>query len=152
LHIKDTASDGLEFWFNTKGGRGYARLQDDKGNLLKSFESDFGSEITYNFMVSNDAKQLTVMNSEPAIGLYPTRTNGKTVMDYFSGTPQDVTVQIITDEGAQLVEEHRYKNLKEGTFTYDLSYRPAQRYYLKVFIDSELKFNKRIRVVSETVQ
>lgn len=152
LQIKDTPGDGLEFWFNTKGGRGYARLQDDKGNLLKSFESDFGSEITYNFMVSNDAKQLTVMNSEPAIGLYPTRTNGKTVMNYFSGTPQNVTVQIITDEGAQLVEEHRYKNLIEGTFIYDLSYRPAQRYYLKVFINDELKFNKRIRVVSEPVQ
>lgn len=69
-------------------------------------------------------------------------------MDYFSGQPQDVTVQIITDEGAQLVEEHRYKNLKEGTFAYDLSYRPAQRYYLKVFINGELKFNKRIRVVN----
>lgn len=152
LQIKDTAADGLEFWFNTKGGRGYTRLQDGKGNLLKSFESDFGSEITYNFMVSNDVMQLSEMNSEPAIGLYPTRTNGKTVMDYFGGIPGDVTVQIITDEGAQLVEEHRYKNLKEGIFIYDLSYRPAQRYYLKVFINGELKFNKRIRVVSEPVQ
>lgn len=148
LHIKDTAGDGLEFWFNTKGGRGYARLQDVKGNLLTNFESDFGSELTYNFMVSNDSSQWSAMNTEPAIGLYPTRTNGKTVMDYFSGTPQNVTVQIITDDGAQLVEEHQYKNLKEGTFTYDLSYRPAQRYYLKVFINGELKFNKRIRVVN----
>ena len=33
----------------------------------------------------------------------------------------DVIVQIITDEGAQMLEEHRYKNLKEGVFTYDLS-------------------------------
>jgi hypothetical protein len=56
-------------------------------------------------------------------------------------------VQIIIDEGAQLVEEHHYKKLREGNFTYDLSYRPAQRYYLKVFIKGELKFNKRIRVV-----
>lgn len=148
LHVKDTAGDGLEFWFNTNGGRGYTRLQDVKGNLLKNFESDFGSELTYNFIVSNDASQWSEMNTEPAIGLYPTRTNGKTIMDYFSGQPQDVTVQIITDEGAQLVEEHQYKNLKEGTFAYDLSYRPAQRYYLKVFINGELKFNKRIRVVN----
>ena len=73
-------------------------------------------------------------------------------MDYFSGIPGDVTVQIMTDEGAQLVEEHRYTNLKEGNFTFDLSYRPAQRYYLKVFTNGELKFNKRIRVVSEPVE
>ena len=147
LMIQDTAGDGLEFWFNTRGGRGYTRLQDVGGNLLKQFDSDFGSELTYNFVVSADKKEWSEMNTEPAIGLYPTRTTGKTVMDYFGGTPQDVTVQIITDEGAQLVEEHHYKNLKEGTFTYDLSYRPAQRYYLKVFINGELKFNKRIRVV-----
>jgi len=147
LMIKDTAGDGLEFWFNNRGGRGYTRLQDARGNLLKQFDSDFGSELYYSFIVSNDEKQWSAMNTEPAIGLYPTRTKDKTIMDYFSGTPQDVTVQIITDEGAQLVEEHHYKNLKEGTFTYDLSYRPAQRYYLKVFIGGELKFNKRIRVV-----
>jgi hypothetical protein len=92
------------------------------------------------------------MNTEPAIGLYPTRTNGKTNMDYFGGIPKDLTVQIITDEGAKLVEEHHYKNVKEGSFTYDLSYRPAQRYYLKVFIDGRLQFNKRIRVVDEPIR
>ena len=148
LLIQDTAGDGLEFWFNNRGGRGYTRLQDAKGNLLKQFDSDFGSELTYNFVVSADEKQWSEMNTEPAIGLYPTRTTGKTIMDYFSGTPQDVTVQITTEEGAQLVEEHHYKNLKEGSFTYDLSYRPAQRYYLKVFIGGALKFNKRVRVVN----
>lgn len=149
LKIKDTAGDGLEFWYNLAGGRGYTRLQDAQGNLLKNFDSDFGSELTYNFIVSSDAKQWSEMNTEPAIGLYPTRTKDKTVMDYYNGIPQDVTVQIITDEGAQLVEEHHYKNLKEGSFTYDLSYRPAQRYYLKVFIGGTLKFNKRIRVVDQ---
>jgi hypothetical protein len=87
------------------------------------------------------------VNTEAAMGLYPTRTNEKTTLDFFSGKEEDVLVQIITDEGAQLVEEHQYKKLKEGNFTYDLSYRPAQRYYLKVFIGGELKFNKRIRVV-----
>jgi hypothetical protein len=152
LNIKDTAGDGLEFWFNNKGGRGYTWLQDVKSNLLKSFESDFGSELTYNFIVSSDTTQWSSMNTEPAIGLYPTRTNGKTTMDYFGGVARDITVQIITDEGGKLVEEHQYKNIKEGSFTYDLSYRAAQRYYLKVFINGELKFNKRIRVVDEPIR
>jgi hypothetical protein len=152
LHIKDTAGDGLEFWYNIRGGRGYTWLQDVRSNLLKTFESDFGSELTYNFIVSSDTSQWSPMNTEPAIGLYPTRTNGKTNMDYFGGIPKDLTVQIITDEGAKLVEEHHYKNVKEGSFTYDLSYRPAQRYYLKVFIDGRLQFNKRIRVVDEPIR
>ena len=147
LLVKDTGDDGLEFWANPRGGRGYARLQDVKGALLKQFESDFGSNIYYSFIVSDNREQWSPVNTETAIGLYPTRTSGKTTLDFFSGKEENVVVQIITDEGAQLVEEHQYKSLKEGNFTYDLSYRPAQRYYLKVFIGGELKFNKRIRVV-----
>jgi hypothetical protein len=146
LLVKDTGDDGLEFWASPRGGSGYVRLGGAKRNLLKQFESDFGSSIYYSFIVSDDKEQWSEVNTETAIGLYPTRTNGKTTLEFFSGKEEDVLVQIITDEGAQLVEEHQYKKIKEGSFTYDLSYRPAQRYYLKVFIGGELKFNKRIRV------
>ena len=125
------------------------RLQDAKGNLLKQFEADFGDNILYNFTVSDDSTKWSPVNTEAGIVLYPTRTTGSTTLDYFSGKSEDVLVQIITDEGLKLVEEHQYKNLKEGLFTYDLSYRPAQRYYLKVFINGELKYNKRIRVVEK---
>lgn len=149
LMVADTAGDGLEFWANSKGGRGYIRLQDGKGNLLRQFESDFGSEVYYSFIVDENAAIQSAVNKEISLGLYPTRTTGKTELDFFSGTEQDVLVQIITDEGAVLVEEHKYSKLKEGLFTYDLSYRKPQRYYLKVFINGELKFNKRIRVVDK---
>lgn len=147
LHISDTAGNGLEFWANNLGGRGYTLLLDEKGNIAKQFESDFGSNLYYNFMVSSDTAAWSKVNLEPAIGLYPTRTKGKTILDYYNGQAKDITVQIITDEGNHLVEEHQYKNIKQAVFTYDLSYRPAQRYYLKVFIDKKQIFNKRIRVV-----
>ena len=149
LLVSDTAGDGTESWFNTRGGSGYVRLQDTKGNLLKQFEADFGDNILYNFSVSEDSLQWSPVNVEAGIVLYPTRTTGSTVLDFFNGKAEDVLVQIVTDEGNLLVEEHHYKNLKEGVFTYDLSYRPAQRYYLKVFIKGELKYNKRIRVVEK---
>jgi len=144
--VLDTAGNGLEFWANARGGRGYVRLQDATGNLLKSFVSDFGNSVIYNFSVTTDQSDWTPMNADESIELYPTRTTGKTELEYFSGTPQDVKVQIITDEGANLVEEHLYKNLKEGSFSYDMSYLPAQRYYVKVFVNGVLKFNKRLRV------
>jgi hypothetical protein len=78
--------------------------------------------------------------------------NDKTLMDDFSGTPEEVTVRILIGEGQQPGEEHHYKNLKEGSFTCDLSYCSSQCYYLKVFINGELKFNKRIRVVKEALR
>lgn len=146
--VEDTSGNGLEFWANVRGGRGYVRLQDTSGNLVKNFISDFGNNVVYNFSVSDNPNDFSPLNTEASIELYPTRTTGKTELEYFSGTAQDVKVQIITDEGQKLVEEHLYKNLKEGSFTYDMSYLPAQRYYVKVFVNGELKFNKRLRVES----
>ena len=146
LLLKDTADNGLEFWFNNRGGRGLARLLDRKGQLLKHFDSDFGSDIYYSFEVSADTTALALPDPVPAIGVFPTRTNGKTTMDYFGNSLQKVTVRLVTDPGNEVIEEHVYEAVKEGVFTYDLSYRPAQRYYLKVYVGDKLVFNKRVRV------
>jgi len=146
LALVDTAGDGLEFWFNTRGGRGVCRLLDDKGQLLRHFDSDFGNTIYYSFEVSDKQEEWTAPVAIPAVGLFPTRTAGKTTLDYFSNTAQKVTVQIVTDTGDEIVEEHVYNSLKEAVLQYDMSYRPAQRYYVKVFIAGELVYNKRLRV------
>ena len=145
--LRDTAGNGLEFWYNVKGGRGLAKLLDVNGRMIQNFESDFGNEIYHSFIVSPDTTFTAGTVDEPAIGLFPTFTKGKTTLDYFSNDVRDVTVKIVTDEGNHVVEEHKYLSLKEGIFHYDLSYRAPQRYYLKVFVKDELLFNKRIRVV-----
>lgn len=144
--LKDSASDGLEFWYNTAGGRGRVFLTDKKGVLLKSFDSDFGNGIYYSFYVADDA--VNKPSAEPVIGVFPTRTTGKAALDYFSGEAKDVTVQITTEDG-KVVEEHKYMNFKDGVMNYDLSYRAPQRYYIKVFTGTDLKYNKRIRVVDK---
>lgn len=146
--LTDSAGNGLEFWYNVKGGRGVVRLLDASGMMLKNFESDFGNEIYHSFSVSPDTAFIAKTVAEPSIGLFPTFTRGKTTLDYFSNEANDVIVRIVTDEGNHLVEEHKYLGLKEGIFHYDLSYRAAQRYYLKVFVHDKLLFNKRIRVVN----
>ncbi len=146
LVVEDTAGDGLEFWFNTRGGRGICRLLDEQGQLLKHFESDFGNFIHYGFEVTDDAGSVSKPVTEPAVGLFPTRSSGKTTLDYFSNAPQKVTVKIVTDPGDTVVEEHVYNSLKEAVLEYDMSYRPAQRYYVKVFVGDTLVFNKRLRV------
>jgi hypothetical protein len=146
LVVCDTAGDGLEFWFNTEGGRGIVRLMDAKGIMLKNFDSDFGSELLYNFVVNNQHKTTTdSISSVPAIGVFPTRTQGKTAVDYFNNKAMDVLVQITTETGL-LIEEHKYINLKEGIFNYDLTNQPRGRYYIKV-INGNNTYTKRIRLI-----
>ena len=55
-------------------------------------------------------------------------------------------VQLVTDPGDTVVEEHKYFQLKEGSFTYDLSRFPKGRFYLRVLINGQEQFKKRIRL------
>ncbi|AFD06715.1 peptide-N-glycosidase F-related protein [Solitalea canadensis] len=144
LALVDTAGDGLEFWYNTAGGRGSARLMNLNGEIVKAFESDCGAGWEYNFRVGE--KPDAINKEMLSVGLFPTRTNDKTTLDYFGSTAQDVTVQLVTDPGSVIVEEHKYNQLKEGIFTYDLSRFPKGRFYLKVFVNGEEKFKKRVRL------
>jgi len=141
--LLDSANNGLEFWAAPREGRGKARLLNGKGEIIKNFEADFGSYVQYDFAVGEPAEPVTAQTS---FGLYPTRTNDKTTFDYAANFPEDVLVQIVTDPGDAVVEEHKYLQLKEGTFMYDLSRFPKGRFYLKVFINVQERFKKRIRL------
>lgn len=143
LTLLDSAGNGLEFWANSRGGRGKARLLNGKGDILKDFESDFGASVQYGFAVTEQPDPITAQTS---FGLYPTRTNDKTNFDFAANQPEDLVVQLVTDPGGQVVEEHRYFGLKEGMFTYDLSRFPKGRFYLKVLIRGQEAFKKRIRL------
>lgn len=141
--LTDSAGNGLEFWANPRGGRGKARLLNNDGAMLKDFESDFGSSVQYAFEVGTP---VSVIKPQTSFGLYPTRTNDKTTFDYYSNFAEDVVVQIVTDPGNEVVEEHSYPKLKEGMFTYDLSRFPKGRFYLRALVNGEEKFKKRIRL------
>ena len=141
--LQDTADNGLEFWANPKGGRGKVHLLNKNGAMIKDFDSDFGNSVQYAFEVGGPVAPVTAQTS---FGLYPTRTNDKTTFDYYANFPEDVKVQIITDPGDKMVEEHHYPQLKEGIFTYDLSRFPKGRFYLKVLVNGVEKFKKRIRL------
>ncbi len=147
--LADTSGDGLEFWYAVKAGRGSCRLLNAKGEMIKNFDSDFGSFLKYDFVVTGDSLQWSNLVDVPAVGAFPTMTTGKVVVDYFSNTLQNPVIQFIADTpGKELVEEHQYFNVNKAVFNYDFSYRPPQRYYLKVFVEGKLVFTKRVRVVA----
>ncbi len=147
FELVDTSGNGLEFWAATRDGWGNCKLLNGNGEMIKDFESDFGSSLQYNFQVTEDETQWSPVVSTASLAAFPTQTRGKVSLDFFSNKPQNPVVQIIADGGDnEVVEEHKYFNMKQAVFNYDLSYRPAQRYYLKVFVDGQLIFTKRIRV------
>lgn len=149
FELIDTTGNGLEFWNAVRDGQGSCKLLNEKGEMIKDFESDFGSSLLYNFQVTEDETQWSPVVDKASITAFPTMTNGKVSLDFFSNKAVNPVVQLVADGGAnEVVEEHKYINIKQAVFNYDLSYRPVQRYYLKVFVDGQLIFNKRVRVVA----
>jgi hypothetical protein len=147
FELVDTSGNGLEFWAASRDGWGSCKLLNGDGEMIKDFESDFGSSLQYNFQVAEDEAQWSPIVVKASLAAFPTQTRGKVSLDYFSNKLQNPVVQIIADGGNnEVVEEHKYYNMKQAVLNYDLSYRPAQRYYLKVFVDGQLIFTKRIRV------
>jgi hypothetical protein len=147
FELIDTTGNGLEFWAAARDGWGSCKLLNENSEMIKDFESDFGSNLLYNFQVAEDEAKWSPVVSTPSLGVFPTQTRGKVSLDFFSNKLQNPIVQIIADGGNnEVVEEHKYYNIKQALFNYDLSYRPAQRYYLKVFVEGQLIFTKRIRV------
>ena len=143
--VEDSAGDGLEFWYKAKDGRGDVRLLDTLGRAIKHFNSDFGSHIIYNFRVEPNATYH--LDNEPSVTMFPARTDGPVTLDYFSNEKKQVEVIITQQEDeSKIVETHSYSELDKGTFTYDLSYLPKMRYYLKVVVDGKEIFKNRIRL------
>ncbi|MBP1672347.1 MAG: Peptide-N-glycosidase terminal/Peptide-N-glycosidase terminal [Bacteroidetes bacterium] len=143
LQFRDTTGDGLEFWYNTKGGRGEARLYNEEDKLIKSFDPDCGSGWNYQFKIG--ANPDPIDQNLKSMAMYPARTNDKTTFSYFSNTKEDITVQIISDPGNQVLEKHFYPMLKEGFFTYTLTNYPYGRFYLVVSTNQKEIYKRRIR-------
>ncbi|MCK0133206.1 peptide-N-glycosidase F-related protein [Arenibacter sp. S6351L] len=145
FRVQDTGGDGLEFWFKAKDGNGSVKLLDTLGQAIKHFNSDFGSHIIYNFRVKPGVAYH--LDNEPSINMFPARTEGPVTLDYFANDEKDVEVIITQQEDeTKIVETHTYLNFKRGILTYDLSYLPKMRYYLKVVIDGKEVFKNRIRL------
>ena len=143
--FNDTKGDGLEFWYNAKDGRGEVKLLDSLGRAIKQFRSDFGSFINYNFTVRTDMSY--ELDNEPSIAVFPARTNGPITLDYFSNTSTNVKVVIVDQEDeTKVLETHSYINFAKGTLTYNLSYLPKNRYYIKVFMEGKEVYKNRIRL------
>lgn len=147
LQLADTAGDGLEFWYNAKGGRGFLRLLDGQGRLLKRFQSDCGNGLQYQFRVGGPS---TVAPDAAAdIGLFPTRTTGPTVLDYFANVPGALRIRVVGEDGAEAALIEPPAPVKELILPIDLSDMPRGRYTVKVERDGAEVFSRRLRLVED---
>jgi hypothetical protein len=145
MTLTDTGGDGLDFWFNTDGGYGYARLTDIQGHLLKAFNSDFGSDFVLPFHVSKSSPTISISDTLPLLNVFPIRNPGKFDLDiYFDNQQPDMLIEIKTLENAPVLEEHVY-NFKQGIVPIDISTQP-DGFYMIYISAKDGKASKKIKV------
>jgi hypothetical protein len=143
LIVSDTAGDGLNFWFNVEGGYGYVRLLDTAGHLLKSFNSDFGSEIRYWFTVTN--KPVSFPKQPPVVEPFPPRNKGKFDVDLFFDTTTDIGIDIVRDSGQTVVFSRRFTGIKDTLLPLDITDQSDGVYWLKVITPADT-ITRRLRL------
>lgn len=144
--VKDTANDGLDFWFNPEGGYGYFRVTDLNGKLIKAFNSDFGKEIRQQFMVTG--KPSLKEDLTPLLNIFPIRNPGKFFCDIFLNAQQNITLEICTEDKKKIVYKKKFKEFKDGIVNIDVSKVPDGFYSVNV-IAKERTVSKKMKVKRE---
>jgi len=141
--ITDTSDNGLEFWFTPEDGYGYIRVVDTEGRLIKSFNSDFGKEIRYQFIVTG--KPGIKEDITPILNIFPVRNPGKFFCDIFLNEKQNIIIEINTEDKNKTVFKKKLKNFKEGYVDIDISKEKDGLYYVNV-ITGKKTVTKKIKV------
>lgn len=121
LFVGDTAGDGLNFWFNSEGGHGYVRLLDMEERLIKSFNSDFGNEIRYSFVVDTNFIPEIMRDGVPIINLFPPRNQGIFDLFLFFNEETDISLEIMASDSTRTVFQKSISSFKDGIIPLDIT-------------------------------
>lgn len=139
LRIKDSDKDGLSFPWNSDGN-GFVRLKTTDGFFLKTFSSDFGTEIVYNFTVGYtiSAEENTLNNQ---VDIYPNPNNGLFTIDLALQEEQDVNI-IVVDMMGTVVYKNSYSGIKNKNLSVNLTDKAQGVYWVQVQTGGETTTKK----------
>ncbi len=138
LTIRNADGEGLNYWANMppygNGTSGSAQLKNMAGQIVKSFQGDFGREIGQSFTVgmSIDVPEL---NPGGYVNIYPNPTSGLFEIALIRDNPQTVTVLTHNSLGSEVYRETFRLNDK-ARIPMNISSFPAGIYLITVISES----------------
>lgn len=127
LNVNDTGDDGLDFWANSDG-TGYVRLYSQTGQQLKNFEPDFGKNIHYEFMATNELS-IHELDNDPGLNLFPNPTQ-KNIKIQTGGITY--TQWVIMDCSGRIIDQAKIDSGKWDELEIDVHTFDAGMYILKL--------------------
>ena len=143
VELFDSGNDGLEWWANSSQGTGYFRLYDaEGGSMIKNFETDFGSELRYAFVVG-DISYIEDKGFNTDFNVYPNPTTGEVFVDFDNQYQSIINIEI-TDISGRVIQNKTIEEATKSGFSFDLSQEPAGIYLCKIRTDKNVLIKKII--------
>ena len=139
LVVTDAGIDGLSWWANTAQGSGLVRIRNAAGNIIKSFNADFGSFFEYQF-TTNYALNVNKLTLNQAVNLYPNPSVGKFALE--GNELVNASVKILSVTGQIM---GNYSQISENKFEIVTQNWPSGVYFVEIN-KGHLKAVKKIMV------
>ncbi len=140
LHLEDRGKDGLAYQFNNDGS-GSFRIQNDGGAFfIKTFNSNFGTEIKEYFTVGYGIG-LKEPELKSFVDVYPNPGNGIMNLDIAYPGKARVQLEVLSTDGKKVFEKET-SILDELKSTLDLSHLPKGMYTLSVKVGNDIQMKK----------
>jgi hypothetical protein len=144
IELFDSGNDGLEWWANSAQGYGYFRLFGAGGQgLLKNFETDFGSEFRYSFVVDNFTNIQDKGADFTMIDVYPNPTSGLVNVDLHLEELSDVEL-MLTDVSGRIIKKEAIRNVADANVKFDLSGEQEGVYFCRIKTKEGIQVKKVI--------
>ena len=133
--ITDAQENGLSWWAATAQGSGYIRIRKIDKQLIDIFDSDFGAQISRNFVVGKTSRamdlELKVFNN-PSDGVFmidvPTITTGGKV--------------VIINSLGQMIKTIELDPSHSQTLEFDLTGNKSGIYFAQIILPNQSKIVK----------
>ncbi|MDP1623721.1 MAG: T9SS type A sorting domain-containing protein [Bacteroidales bacterium] len=147
LILRNAEGEGLNYWANMppygNGTAGYAQLKTMSGQMIKSFQGDFGREIAQSFTVG---MTIDVPELYPGgyINIYPNPTSGRFEISLIHDHPQEVTVRV-HDALGNRVDHGVFSVSGQSILPMDITSSPAGIYFVTVITETGTTIRKIVK-------
>ncbi|MDX2361858.1 MAG: peptide-N-glycosidase F-related protein [Crocinitomicaceae bacterium] len=142
LNVQDSGDDGLDFW-NNNDGIGYCRIRNSLGQIVKTFEPDFGDNIHYQFSVG-ETVSLSEMESDFVFNIFPNPSSGMYNVQLKNMTASEAKLEIYNALGMKVFSnELNESDWMDSIVQIDLSEQASGIYSIQLST-SDGNFIKRI--------
>jgi hypothetical protein len=144
FHLTDDGNDGLSWWANTGQGSGTMKIKrSNSTQILKTFGTDFGKEIWFQFSIGATASVKPSDVSATELSLYPNPAPKKFTAKIEVPYPQDVQIMVYDLLGNEVWHDWR-KQMQKEEITVDLSLLPAGTYIVRAVSTETGTMSKKV--------